>query len=318
MKFINDLSYLNYKKQNTKESKITETILNFENKSTTILPQINLITTTTETTTITSTIPTTRHLVVDTTENLTEKVFTTTQLINVQFINDSILTTEQITSLAPSLDEINSSTDFDKAVSKELEITEPYETLNETITRSSTNQMNISIDYDEVFINETTILDSYSFLNTTDSNFDINTTPINSQTNISFKENDNDTFEYDQLQEKKSSYFTKAIFTSKDDLSRSSNVEEENYTAYDQTQNTTVSMELSLTSKIKTFPENSTIDMSTGINEFSNDDNLQNSFSNENFKTTKVFKESTENLFSSLILLNTDLQVLGKNHLFYI
>jgi len=323
MKFMNDLSYLNYNKQNSKESKLTEALFNFENDTTTTNPQINLVTTTTPPlTSITAeatTVTTTTNLPETSTVKLTEEFLETTE-----FINNNELTTimGQTSAFDASLDtflnEITaSSMDYDKNVSKELNITEPYEkfestgfeTIINSTTRSYSIQINTSLDYEDIYSNQTTSFDSYSFLNANNSNSENSTNEPFSYTNFSFEENKNDSLEYEQTLDTNSSHFTEAFLTDKNDISRSVMREDDNYTTYTQT---TQEIEDDET-KITNFPENSTFSefFTQNLVETSSE-NSHSNIANQQSLATKQFKASTENSFSSLVLFNTELHVLGN------
>ncbi len=307
MKFINDLSYLNYKIQNAKESKLFESSLNFENNSTSTVKQINLAKTTSQATAISSTIKTTSVLPEIKTENSTEKIFTTVELINDIYFNNTMLATEQTTYFNQLLNEsIDLTTEIDHAITKELLITESNEnskfTYDETTTSASFIQTNTSLDYDESFSNQTNSTESFPLLNTTEFNLELNTSTDYSHLNMSF--NGNDSFDYEQFLAKNYSQFTKSTFTSENDHSKSLDQEEDYLNFRFQTTNSPDNTESSLITKVETIPGNSTIDMNKNYY-------MENSLSSEIFQTTKDFKLSTENSFSSLISLNTELQILG-------
>ena len=307
LKFINDLSYLNYKIQNAKESKLFESALNLENNSTSTVKQISLTKITTEATTISSIIRTTRVLPEITTENSTEKVFTEFEISNDISFNNSMLATEQTTYFSQLFNESTDlTTEIDHAITKELLITESYEnykfTNDETITSASFIQTNTSLDYNESFSNQTNSTESFSFSNATEFNLELNTSTDYSHMTMSF--NRNDSFDYEQFLAKNSSQFTKSTFTSENYHSKSLDQEEEHLNFRFQTTNNHDNMDSRLVTKVETFPGNSTIDINK-------DDYMQTSVSSEIFQTTKDFKASTENSFSSLISLNTELQILG-------
>jgi hypothetical protein len=323
MKFMNDLSYLNYKKQNAKESKLTEALFNFENTTTTTNSQINLVTTTTPSltsiTTEATTLTTTTNFPETSTEKLTEEFLETTEFINYKELTTIMGQTSAFdTSLDTFMNEITlSSMDYDKNISKELNITEPYEkfessmfdTIINSTTRSSSIQINTSLDYEDIYSNQTTSFDSYSFLNANNSNLDNSTNDPISYANFSFEENKNDSLEYEQTLDTNSSHYTQAFLTDKNDISSSFMREDENYTTYTQT---TQEIEDDET-KITNVPENSTLTEFFTQNSFeTSSENLQSNFANQQSIATKQIKASTENSFSSLILFNTELHVLGN------
>ena len=85
--------------------------------------------------------------------------------------------------------------------------------------------------------------------------------------------------------------------------------EDENYTTYTQTTQEIEDDETTITN----FPENSTFSkfFTQNLLETSSE-YLQSNFANQQSIATKQFKASTENSFSSLILFNTELHVLGN------
>ncbi len=85
--------------------------------------------------------------------------------------------------------------------------------------------------------------------------------------------------------------------------------EDDNYTTYTQT---TQEIEDDET-KITNFPENSTFSefFTQNLVETSSE-NSHSNIANQQSLATKQFKASTENSFSSLVLFNTELHVLGN------